>query len=153
MTEPKRIAVLGSTGSIGQQTLDVVRALPGYFRVIALTAGNNLDLTKSWSVTGGFEHYWNPAWRTSLYGAYGKVSYSDTASAVILPTGALAGSSANWSFWQVGSRTVWTPVTNLDLSVDVMYNALQTAYSTGAAAYSDKSWWSGMFRVQRNFYP
>jgi 1-deoxy-D-xylulose-5-phosphate reductoisomerase len=40
----KRLAVLGSTGSIGRQTLDVVRALPGRFRVAGLAAGSNLDL-------------------------------------------------------------------------------------------------------------
>jgi 1-deoxy-D-xylulose-5-phosphate reductoisomerase len=40
----KRLALLGSTGSIGRQTLDVVRALPGRFRVIALAAGKNIDL-------------------------------------------------------------------------------------------------------------
>jgi 1-deoxy-D-xylulose-5-phosphate reductoisomerase len=34
----KRIAVLGSTGSIGQQTLDVVRWHPDEFRVVALVA-------------------------------------------------------------------------------------------------------------------
>ncbi len=40
----KRIAVLGSTGSIGQQTLDVVRALPQQFRIVGLAAGKNIDL-------------------------------------------------------------------------------------------------------------
>jgi len=40
----KRLAVLGSTGSIGQQTLDVVRALPERFRVVGLSAGKNIDL-------------------------------------------------------------------------------------------------------------
>ena len=40
----KRLAVLGSTGSIGQQTLDVVRALPERFRVVGLAAGNNINL-------------------------------------------------------------------------------------------------------------
>ena len=40
----KRLAVLGSTGSIGQQTLDIVRALPHKFQIIGLAAGNNLDL-------------------------------------------------------------------------------------------------------------
>ena len=40
----KRLAVLGSTGSIGRQTLEVVRALPGCFRVVGLAAGKNLDL-------------------------------------------------------------------------------------------------------------
>jgi 1-deoxy-D-xylulose-5-phosphate reductoisomerase len=40
----KRLAVLGSTGSIGQQTLDVVRALQERFRVVGLAAGRNIDL-------------------------------------------------------------------------------------------------------------
>jgi 1-deoxy-D-xylulose-5-phosphate reductoisomerase len=42
--KPTRLAVLGSTGSIGRQTLDVVRSLPGRFNVIALAAGNNVTL-------------------------------------------------------------------------------------------------------------
>jgi 1-deoxy-D-xylulose-5-phosphate reductoisomerase len=40
----KRLAVLGSTGSIGRQTLEVVSALRGRFKVAGLAAGNNLDL-------------------------------------------------------------------------------------------------------------
>lgn len=36
----KRIAVLGSTGSIGRQTLDVVRWHPDQFQVVALAAGS-----------------------------------------------------------------------------------------------------------------
>ena len=39
-----RVAVLGSTGSIGCQTLDVIRAHPGRFEVVGLTAWSNLDL-------------------------------------------------------------------------------------------------------------
>ncbi len=42
-TDVIRIAVLGSTGSIGRQTLDVVRGLPDRFRVTALAAGRNID--------------------------------------------------------------------------------------------------------------
>ncbi len=40
----KRIVVLGSTGSIGRQTLDVVRSLPGRFKLIGLAAGGNVTL-------------------------------------------------------------------------------------------------------------
>lgn len=40
----RRIAVLGSTGSIGRQTLDVARAFPDQFRVVALVARSNVDL-------------------------------------------------------------------------------------------------------------
>ena len=39
----KGICVLGSTGSIGVSTLDVVGRHPGSYRVVALTANNNLD--------------------------------------------------------------------------------------------------------------
>ena len=42
----KQIAVLGSTGSIGRQTLDVVRSLPSCFNVVALAAGQNLEMLK-----------------------------------------------------------------------------------------------------------
>jgi 1-deoxy-D-xylulose-5-phosphate reductoisomerase len=40
----RKIAVLGSTGSIGRQTLEVVRAFPQRFRIIGLAASKNLDL-------------------------------------------------------------------------------------------------------------
>ena len=42
----KKIVVLGSTGSIGRQTLDIVRSFPDEFEVIGLAAGNNLSLFK-----------------------------------------------------------------------------------------------------------
>jgi 1-deoxy-D-xylulose-5-phosphate reductoisomerase len=44
MAFPRRIAVLGSTGSIGRQTLDVVRSFPHHFTVVALAAHNNVRL-------------------------------------------------------------------------------------------------------------
>src|SRR5258708_20396931 len=38
-----KLAILGSTGSIGRQCLSVVESLPGRFGVVALAAGSNLD--------------------------------------------------------------------------------------------------------------
>ncbi|MEW6349524.1 MAG: 1-deoxy-D-xylulose-5-phosphate reductoisomerase [Thermodesulfobacteriota bacterium] len=43
----KRLAVLGSTGSIGVQTLDIVRRHPDRFEVGALAAGSNVDMLES----------------------------------------------------------------------------------------------------------
>ena len=40
----KHIAILGSTGSIGVQTLEVVRASQGEIKVVALAAGQNVNL-------------------------------------------------------------------------------------------------------------
>lgn len=44
MSAPRRVAILGSTGSIGRQALDVIAQLPEQFEVAALAAGNNADL-------------------------------------------------------------------------------------------------------------
>jgi len=40
----KNIVILGSTGSIGRSTLDVVAKFPGLFKVVGLTAGRNVSL-------------------------------------------------------------------------------------------------------------
>src|SRR5690348_12052773 len=41
MTSRRDVVILGSTGSIGTQALEIVRANPGRFRVVALTAGGS----------------------------------------------------------------------------------------------------------------
>ena len=40
----KKIAILGSTGSIGVSALKVIEANPGEYYAVALAAGNNVDL-------------------------------------------------------------------------------------------------------------
>ena len=40
----KQIAILGSTGSIGTQALDVISQHPDLFEVYCLTANNQVDL-------------------------------------------------------------------------------------------------------------
>ena len=119
----------------------------------AVVVPGDLDLTEGWSVVAGADHHWNSQWNTSLYGTYGQIMFSDAASAVVgAGRHALVGATdGDWAFWQVGSRTVWSPVRNLDLSVDVMYNHLDTGFSD--EGFQDQGWWQGMFRVQRNFYP
>jgi 1-deoxy-D-xylulose-5-phosphate reductoisomerase len=44
--EMKRLAILGSTGSIGTQTLDIVKNNPNEFKVIGLTTNKNIELLK-----------------------------------------------------------------------------------------------------------
>src|ERR1700722_14024939 len=39
----KRIAILGSTGSIGRSTLSVAESYPERFQIVTLAAGSNLD--------------------------------------------------------------------------------------------------------------
>jgi len=43
----RKIAILGSTGSIGRQTFNVVESLPGDFEVVSMSAGGNIELAAS----------------------------------------------------------------------------------------------------------
>jgi 1-deoxy-D-xylulose-5-phosphate reductoisomerase len=40
----KKITLLGSTGSIGTQTLDIVAQYPDQFQIVGLAAGNNVEM-------------------------------------------------------------------------------------------------------------
>ena len=44
LTKKKKLSLLGSTGSIGTQTLDICRERPEQFECVAMAAGNNLEL-------------------------------------------------------------------------------------------------------------
>jgi hypothetical protein len=155
--------------------------------------GTEVQLTRVWSINAGYQHIWNPKWKTSWFGGYVNVSYNDTAKNIInshlpgaagtIPCGVpvagavfppitiVAGNgnacSPNFSFFEVGSRTQWNPVPQLDIGLEVLYTHLNTAYK-GAGIYpnagtngsrppvaviDDQNIWSAMFRWQRNFYP
>ncbi len=105
-----------------------------------------LELTTAWAVVAGYQHVWSPHWKTSIYGTYGEISYNSNV---------VANGTQDWNISQIGSRTVWNPVKNLDLSVDVMYNHLGTATisTCGGSNCADQSVWQAIFRAQRNFYP
>ena len=56
VTSPRSIAILGSTGSIGTQAIEVVSANPGRFRVVAISAGGaNLGLLARQAVALGVQ--------------------------------------------------------------------------------------------------
>ena len=140
----------GLTATRGFPVVTEAAFAPGFDA--ALTATGGLDLTTGWSIGAGIQHYWTPTLRTSLYGYYGELDYSATASAVI-GAGCGGAASCDWSYWSIGSRTVWNPVTNLDLSVDVLYNNVDGATGGGGLSDNKVSWLQGMVRAQRNFFP
>ncbi|MGZ0711257.1 1-deoxy-D-xylulose-5-phosphate reductoisomerase (plasmid) [Coraliomargarita sp. W4R53] len=52
----RRILILGSTGSIGTQALDVIRANAGRFEVVGLSAGSQRELLDAQATEFGVEH-------------------------------------------------------------------------------------------------
>jgi hypothetical protein len=140
--------------------------------------GSAVELTKGMSVTAGLQHFWSPNLRSSLYGGYERFQYDQAATGLLcagLATG--AGSAANaggftpgncrpdFGFWQIGSRTVWNPVKELDVGFDVLYSRIDTAFGgpvtvsangtqpAGPRFARDEGVLSAVFRVQRNFQP
>ena len=133
--------------------------------------GTTVELTKGWSILAAIQHYWQPNLRTSLYGGYMAFDYSAAANAAIGATAAgvgaaVANNNADSAMWQIGSRTVWNPVTNLDVGLDVMYTRIETAYAGAmttvangnrpgglAGVFEDQGIWSASLRINRNFWP
>ena len=145
----------------------------------ARSTATQLSLTTAWNVNAAYEHFWNPRWRTSLYGGYAAVSHNSESNAILclteaagstLSTGGLAAVAAagcdnDWSTWWLGSRTQWNVTKDFYLGVDVMYANLFSASLPGnnttlgrtaiggATHVSDVDNWQFRFRVHRDFYP
>lgn len=99
-------------------------------------AGNGTGISKStaWDVSAYYEHYWNPAWRTSVFGSYSTIDYGSGSAALtqainggVVPT-TFTG-SPKFTVAQIGTRTAWTPVQNLTLSAEFIYSRLDQNYS------------------------
>ncbi|MBV9428119.1 MAG: porin, partial [Bradyrhizobiaceae bacterium] len=157
-----------------------------------------IQLPTVWDIAAAVEHYWTPALRTSLFGSVTSWDPGSSGNAIMcnspnaptrgiagqtgapgVPTpanygtnpisgGAIAGCNYAFELFAVGTRTVWNPVKNLDIGVEVMWSQIhqnmdpsKIALNFGgggnrAAGFyspSDENVVSGMFRVQRNFWP
>jgi hypothetical protein len=141
----------------------------------------DLNLTTAWNINASYEHFWNPRWRTSLYGGYAEVSYNDQANAIIcqrLGFGAGFGSAAvadagcdnNWNWWWVGTRTQWNVTKDFYMGLDIAYTKISGLSLPGgvipansvlipgntnlsARPIDDQDNWQFRFRVHRDFYP
>jgi Porin subfamily len=141
-----------------------------------------------WNIWAAVQHYWVPEIRTSLYGGF--ALYEANSSAVdanfcaalhagktlttVAGGGSIIGSSAvsasgcaDFQTWAIGSRTIWNPVRNLDIGVDVLYSQLSKSAFQGATIFipapaqapaerltaGSSNIVAGILRVQYNFYP
>jgi hypothetical protein len=160
--------------------------------------GTKMELSNEWAVWAGYEHFWTPKLHTSWQGGIVGINYDNNAKAMMcagapgfaanpnnslgyaLPTsaGQPAGFINGWSpgsqcnpnfgWWEVGTRTIWNPHPDIDIGLDVMYSAIQTA-NRGATVWTNASAgsglpsglynfanageWTATVRVQRNFLP
>jgi len=105
----------------------------------------DLQLTTAWNVNAAYEHFWNPRWKTSVYGGYAQVNYNDSANNMMcagnflgMGTGtglgsaalATAGCDQDWNTWWVGTRTQWNVTKDFYMGLDVLYQRMNSASSS-----------------------
>lgn len=138
------------------------------------TNNGSMELTKVLGVNAAYDHLWTPALKTSVYGGYFNIDYSDQASAAICANintraggavAAVTNCDANFSFWQIGSRTQWNIRPDFYMGVDVLYTSLDTAFAglgalngngaqpAGVYNFEDQDAWTVTFRVHRDIVP
>ncbi|CAN5366132.1 porin [soil metagenome] len=98
----------------------------GYVLDGVYSNGTGINLSTAWDISAYYEHYWNPKWRTSLYGNYSTIDYGAAGSAALMSgiTGLNATGSMKFSTYQVGTKTAWQPVKDLTFSADFLYTRL-----------------------------
>jgi hypothetical protein len=139
----------------GPYNLSQASNVPFAYRdaIVNTTLANpTIQTSKAWGIAAGFRHFWTPALRSAIFGNYAKVDAP------------LASTLPDFTVWSVGVNTIWSPVRNLDLGVEVVYGSISRnsansgpVATTGALTRTDgtlktsDSNWRGVFRVQRNF--
>jgi hypothetical protein len=174
-------STINNNNRIGLAWLD-----DAFFANSAATGATGLQLPTMWNIFTAIQHYWTPDVRTSLYGGYVqfKANSSDVDTEICAPlhngttiNGAVkpaqpavsASGCADWAAWQIGSRTIWNPVRNLDVGVEALYtdlsksafSGLRTAFAPAGTLPANNPTFtagsthvvSGILRVQYNFYP
>jgi porin-like protein len=155
----------------GNQSLAFGYVLDGVYGT-----GTNISKSDAWDVSAYYEHYWNPAWRTSVFGSYSHISYGAGGDALLLAAangGRLSTGTTNatgsfeFGVAQVGTRTAWTPVQNLTLSAEFIYSRLDQhltgTFTSGAAGtpagyaagstfqLKDQNLYNGAVQILRSF--
>jgi hypothetical protein len=120
----------------------------------AASPGTGINLSNAWEVSAFYEHYWNPAWRTSVFGNYSAIGYGATGGALLkanlatiggigpttghfVAAPGTSGGSMTFATAQVGTKTSWTPVKDLTFSGEFLYsrmiNGLNGSFVTAAS--------------------
>ena len=181
-----QIATLGRFNGGNLAPAWAMDAIFGNVGTAAAPTGS-LELTTVWTMGVGVQHYWTPALRSSVFATYTATDYNAAATAMFCSgantpvrnlaganpvafnnVAGLAGCNPDFNWWAVGTRTIWNPVPNLDIGVEIVYSKIETNFDPGltrisfagaggraAGLYvpSSEEVWSGVFRVQRNFWP
>ncbi len=112
--------------------------------------GFDIETSKGWQVSAGFQHYWVPTFRSSIFGSYAQVDGVEAAdSQWIIP---------DLTEYRIGAQAVWSPVKNLDIGLEGLYvhaenkgRVIDPASGLLTTSKVSNDSWEARLRVQRDF--
>ncbi|MFE1597763.1 porin [Methylobacterium sp. ID0610] len=126
-------------GSWSQSGSPISGTITGWYSDAILNpVSGKLELSKSFTVTAAYLHYWAPEWRSAFFGSYGESSFNKTArtnsallnvGGLVNPVTATAGLAAfalspvlrDTNQIVAGASLIWSPVRDLDIGVEGLY--------------------------------
>ncbi len=148
------------------------------FAPVSAISDGALNLTTAWAVNAAYTHFWDPSWKSTLWGSYFAQRYNSNANLLLCGSAAnVAGGCDNdWQAWGAGLRTEWAISSSFQIGLEVLYARLESAEPfggaitqngangtkpgcavgvVGSACYNatDLDNWAVRLRVNRNFYP
>jgi hypothetical protein len=84
---------------------------------------------KAYGIAGGVNHNWTPAWQTNVFGSWmrfdapagAQFAVPVNAATVAVGTAGTVTGLVDFNEYRIGTNTIWTPVTGLQLGVEVLY--------------------------------
>ena len=127
---------------------------------------------KAYGIAGGLNHNWTPAWQTNVFGSWmrfdapagAQFMVPATAATVAVGTAGTVTGLVDFNEYRIGTNTIWTPVTGLQLGVEVLYTrvdprgrvAVPLTNVAGEATglfkpTGSEDIWESRLRIQRDF--
>ena len=151
----------------------------GYSADGVFTNGSQIELTNAFTWAIGYQHYWNPQWRTSLIGGQQFQWYDATAQAMLcgqaaganpvwnaaFSTATMTNCNPNWSQTSVSTRTAWNPHPFLEIGLDLIWYHMQSSSSgtvvlnangarpAGTYNIANLDAYAAVLRFQKNILP
>ncbi|GAU80434.1 porin [Bosea sp. BIWAKO-01] len=148
---------LGYGGNYGYGRLGFLAAAD---IVIDQTTGRS-KLTKGFALTAGLKHYWTPTIRSEIYGSYSELDMGASIQNGLFAQQGNVPVKLSPKEFIIGTNLVWTPVSGLDIGVEVLYSKVELKNRIGQVdnfgvrngnllIKSDDAL-TGRLRIQRDF--
>ena len=134
----------GALGYLGAGSNVTVGQVRGFLTDAYIGANGDIETGQGWSVAGGLRHYWTPTIRQNVFGSYARVEYPNTP-----PAGFVGPFDLDFNEWRLGTNVFWSPVSGLDIGVEVLYANIDTSAPEPIGV--NNNIWEGRLRVQRDF--